>query len=611
MLTASVNVLKDIKIEFSRQKQRLEDSNIKSLLDYSRKELQFEIINDNGNKRQQLQNLVTELANKEGLTETKEKAGLIFTPNVNGAYGCYQVSNTLNTLFQNKVGWFSGDIPKRDVLDNNGRKIGTEQIMNPEEFKTYKIKIQKAFKNDEYPILVATKAFGMGIDKQNIYYTIHYGLPSSVEALYQEAGRAGRWDKNFELNKTKIGKCFVLYSPETFDSERVEQLFHKDTNFSELKVISNEAGWNGKDIFKQLFLFIQGQNDIEEDYHILNGVIKYYFKADSKVDIFWRDAYSKLRISESDLQKAIYRLSILGIVSDWTTDFVTQYAVQFKNKEDNNIIRSVSNYITKYEPTTQVSVEISKSNKSSTLDNAIWYLLNWTFENIAYNRKQSLKTLRDWCSDFVNDGDFGSEDFKRRIDNYFIFTDTTFILQDIGENPTKYQNWFDALYIFEETNEYEENGLKKKIKIHIPEIIDCQTKTQEFEKLRDNISRFLESYRNNVGLNFLSGFVRLALNNYQDTDGKERFESAIESIKQTFSTENQEGFFNKFIILGDNLNEEQKIDLCLSVGKFFPEKIEYLADYYNLPYLLNDIYSKKLLIIKTLNSKLYEQLAKI
>src|SRR5690554_5533743 len=128
--TASVNVLKDIKIEFSRQKQRLEDENIKSLLDYSRKELQFEVINDKGNKIDKLKKLINELKDRERFIETTEKAGLIFTPNVNGAYGCYNVANTLNTLYQNKVSWYSGDIPKKDVIDpNTGKKIGTEPVM--------------------------------------------------------------------------------------------------------------------------------------------------------------------------------------------------------------------------------------------------------------------------------------------------------------------------------------------------------------------------------------------------------------------------------------------------------------------------------------------------
>lgn len=253
--TASVNVLKDIKIEFSRRKQRLEDENIKSLLDYSRKELQFEVINDKGNKRHLLQTLIEDLANTEGFTETEEKAGLVFTPNVNGDFGCYSVSNFLNMQYHNKVNWFAGDVPKVDDFDSNGNKTGIKiPVMSFAEFKIHRKKVQYNFKRNVYPLLVATKAFGMGIDKQNIFYTFHYGLPSSVEALYQEAGRAGRWDKNQAGNEDKVGKCYVIYSPEIFDRNRVERLFHKDTTFAEMKAISDEVKWNGKDIFKQVFL---------------------------------------------------------------------------------------------------------------------------------------------------------------------------------------------------------------------------------------------------------------------------------------------------------------------------------------------------------------------
>jgi ATP-dependent DNA helicase RecQ len=582
--TASVNVLKDIKIEFSRRKQRLEDENIKSLLDYSRKELKFEVINDKGNKSQTIKSLLSDLHDTESFIETTEKAGLVFTPNVNGAYGCFQVSNTLNTLYQNKVSWFSGDIPKRDVYDEQtGRKTGTEPVMQRDEFNKFKLQVQKDFKKDKYQILVATKAFGMGIDKQNIFYTFHYGLPSSVEALYQEAGRAGRWDKNKSENKGKTGKCYVLYSPETHDSERVERLFHKDTTFAEMKEISNEVGFGGRDIFKQVFLFTQGQNDIDEDFKIILGVVNAYFKAETKVRIFWNDAYAKLRINNDTLQKAIYRLSLLGIVSDWTTNFIDHFEVQFKTQNETNITKSVSNYITKYEPNTDVEKEISKVQKATILEKSVWYLLNWTFENIAYSRKQSLKTLSDWCTQFED-----SESFKSRIDSYFIFTETTFILQHIAENPKDFEKWFEVLT----TNNQFPNEV-------------------EFKKLRDSISRFLESYRNNLGLNFLSGFVRLALNEYQDSDGKERFESALETIKQMFSKSEQDDFLNRLMLLGKNLNEEQKMELCLSISKFFPEKLEQLAEYYDLAYLLNDVYAQKLTELKKLNTLLYEQLTEI
>lgn len=602
--TASVNVLKDIKIEFSRQKSSLDEDNIKSLLDYSRKELQFEVINDNGNKKKEIYTLLEELRKKEGFLENNEKAGIIFTPNVNGEVGCYNVSNYINNIYKGKTGWYSGSIPHQYVWNDKQEKKKVP-VMSEKEFDRFKKRVQKKFKNNEYPLLVATKSFGMGIDKDNIYYTIHYGLPSSVESLYQEAGRAGRWAKNRE-NADKIGRCYVLYSREN-PQYNVERIFQQDTTWEEINDIRYEIEENkeGKDIIKQIFLFAKGQKDVKTDLELILKFIETFFQEGKTKPIHFKDLYPFG--GREYAEKIIYRLTLLGIIKDYTTDFYTEFEVEFGSLDEQNILYNIENYIGKYEPNRNIIEEIKKINQPTFLEQSIVFLLEWIFNHIIYNRKQSLKTLSDWCSEFVD-----SDSFKKRIDSYFIFTETTFVFQAIGENPNNYENWFKVFYYEEETAELLENGRYRVIQYFIPKIKNKKLKRNKYVNLKDTLSRFLESYQNNVGINFVSGLIRLALNEFEDTDGRQRFENALEVINTQFPDYHKNEIFSKLKYIINFFDDYQKETLVLLVKKYFAEEIFIsFIDELNMHHLLNEVYEENVKKLQLLNIKLYEQLTKI
>jgi len=481
--TASFDVLEDVKIEADIGIG--DESAIVRPERYEREELGFTVI-DAGQpaipnraqkpkikklvalqKRNILIQHVTDMAGTFGYDNVADflsrdraypNTGIIFCPHVTGGFGVKEIaSHVKNTfsLLDNTTGIYHGG--------SNDDENNTEELE----------KTQRGFKNNDLTLLIATKAFGMGIDKPNIRFTIHFNMPQSIESFYQEAGRAGR-DRQQAV-------CSILYSSTTLhDQTTVDKSlmlsFHRNSFpnrdrealmlYKEvLQVITfprqqNVAPASGIEMIldnmtmhRTREIYIGFENDkIDQITNYLTQLdnrwsrgmvsqateycadsgefiqrLNLQFKKNIRDDFPLNEGqrnhigtlFKRIR-KPSDTFKSVYRLSLIGVIDDYSVDYSSKtVTATISKKSDSEYKQQLTNYISKYvsrEEALNIPNEIDQHRGNTVIQKCVGYLLDFVYSRIAAKRLEAMNQMEEAIRVALAGN---NEEFQRFINTYF------------------------------------------------------------------------------------------------------------------------------------------------------------------------------------------------
>jgi ATP-dependent DNA helicase RecQ len=196
------------------------------------------------------------------------------------------------------------------------------------DWKEYKKRITKEFKKGEKRILISTIAFGMGIDIPNIRYVVHYGISNSLEAWYQEAGRAGRnrlpsYVASVFSEEDLEGSNHLLVGEEKELRKRHSNLSNQWSDDVKVNLSFHWLSWKG--ILDELYLVKRLLNEIGQD----NLDRKFRGNFEFKTSNTWQVGETSIPV-----EQLIYRLHIVGLVEDWQKNYGVKESTYFLTLKD-------------------------------------------------------------------------------------------------------------------------------------------------------------------------------------------------------------------------------------------------------------------------------------
>ena len=276
---------------------------------------------------------------------------------------------------------------------------------------------QDEFLRGNTRIMVATKAFGMGIDKPDVRFTVNVNHSGSLEAFVQEAGRAGR--------DRKMALSIILYS-EKFGADREIHQFFYDNNFKgagfEKHVMfylmeyqaanvviegTNDAPKNVAGFMPELMAAQEGQVVVSTiSYHSYQGQSNDFKALNARLSKY------KLQKIETDedyqalLEKAIYRMCCIGIVDDFTRDYAERsFRIVAKRKPDGAYYQGLKRFLLRYYTEERAALEMQRAYSfrgQNETQKCLGYLIDFVYQKIATKRKQATDDMERFCNDAVH-----------------------------------------------------------------------------------------------------------------------------------------------------------------------------------------------------------------
>lgn len=352
-------------------------------------------------------------------------SGIVFTPHVNGRYGAREVSEKVRAAFLGRdvridTVVYSGGAP-------DGHEIGwdTEKAISAHRFKA-----------NDVPLLIGTKAFGMGIDKPNIRYTIHAGMPSSLEAFAQEAGRAGR-------NGATAFCTLVAVLPQ---SEIAESVLSQDLSAEERKALVDRIlDKQGGDVRRQAWFLTNSFPGVAEEVRRALETLAQLGvpppprsvmtiplpRAFGVVD---RKARRRVEDRRSEVDRALYRLAMAGVIGDLTVDG-TEATVHIADWTNESLDAALLEYLARIEPgraeVQRSEVLAAPTDALDRIGHHVAMLIGATYRIVARARLQALRFMYETAS-----GPDDPQWLRERINSYLGGGPVAMVLSDAVRAPT-------------------------------------------------------------------------------------------------------------------------------------------------------------------------------